>query len=151
MWPGNLFVWGLTFGCPVDPCVVSKRAKVQPPLLHTAWTVNPKNQLMFIPLSTTGVYTPYKVGWKPRRGMNKGNVLPPKLPPLDNLVVSRVAKFSIRFFQPRHPHLARAECRLAGGRGVFLDQAGAGLAHGRRTGGILIRPPYLGQCSQLRA
>ena len=41
--------------------------------------MNPKGLLMFIPLSPKGVYTPYKVGGKPRkpRGTNKGYVLPP--------------------------------------------------------------------------
>ena len=41
--------------------------------------MNPKGLLMFIPLSPKGVYTPYVVGWKPRkpRGMNKGYALPP--------------------------------------------------------------------------
>ena len=65
-----------------SPCVanpVVSRGACTYPFYIPLGQMNPKGLRMFIPLSPKGIYTPYKVDWKPRklRSMNKGYVLPP--------------------------------------------------------------------------
>ena len=102
--------------------------------LRSVGQMIPKGLLMFIPLSPKGVYiyiyTPYKVGWKPRkpRSMKKRQVLPPqkKLPALCRWISGRDRQRALRD-SGRHLRLRRAVAGRSAGGGRRLGGFGCAM------------------------